>query len=71
MKLQFIIFTKKIFMFSSGQLLFAAIFAISFIVIMIFAYRKDLKIHKQYYKGSLWILVSFIFLLVFYSLLNH
>uniref|UniRef100_UPI001ABCADF1 hypothetical protein n=1 Tax=Flavobacterium psychrophilum TaxID=96345 RepID=UPI001ABCADF1 len=46
-------------MFSSGQLLFAAIFAISFIVIMIFAYRKDLKIHKQYYKGSLWIFCLF------------
>ncbi|WP_317191410.1 hypothetical protein, partial [Flavobacterium psychrophilum] len=54
-----------IFMFSSGQLLFAAIFAISFIVIMIFAYRKDLKIHKQYYKGSLWILVGFIIFISF------
>jgi hypothetical protein len=52
-------------MFSSGQLLFAAIFALCFIIIMIFAYRKDLKIHKQYYKGSLWILVGFIFFISF------
>jgi cytochrome bd-type quinol oxidase subunit 1 len=53
-------------MFSSGQLIFAAIFAICFIIVIIFSYRKDLKIHKQYYKGSLWILVSF---LLFISLL--
>lgn len=46
-------------MFSKGQLIFAVIFAISFIIVMILAYRKDLKIHKTYYKGSLWILLCF------------
>lgn len=46
-------------MFSKGQLVFAIIFAVSFIFLMIFAYRKDLKIHKTYYKGSGWILLSF------------
>ena len=46
-------------MFSQGQLIFAVIFAISFVIIMVFAYRKDLKIHKTYYKGSFWILLSF------------
>ncbi|WP_264542164.1 MULTISPECIES: hypothetical protein [Flavobacterium] len=53
-------------MFSKGQLIFALIFFISFVCIMIFSYRKDLKLHKQYYKGSLWILVAF---LVFIGLL--
>ena len=52
-------------MFSSGQILFAVIFAVSFIVIMIFSYKKDLKIHKQYYKGSFWILVGFVFFISF------
>jgi len=47
-------------MFSLGQLQFAALFAISFIIIIIISYRKDLKLHKQYYKGSIWILVAFL-----------
>lgn len=47
-------------MFSTGQLIFAIIFAIAFIIIIVFSYRKDIKQHKKYYKGSLWILVGFI-----------
>lgn len=47
-------------MFSQGQLIFTAIFIVSFIAIMVFSYRKDLKLHKQYYKGSLWILIAFL-----------
>ena len=53
-------------MFSKGQLLFAVLFFVSFVCVMIFAYRKDLKLHKQYYKGSLWIFIAF---LVFIGLL--
>lgn len=48
-------------MFSSGQLVFALIFLITFIVLLFISYKKDLKLHKQYYKGSLWILFFFIF----------
>jgi len=47
-------------MFSLGQLQFAVLFAVTFIIIMFFSYKKDLKLHKQYYKGSLWILVAFL-----------
>ena len=47
-------------MFSTGQWIFAAIFAIAFIIIMLYSYRKDKKLHKKYYKGSLWILIGFI-----------
>jgi len=47
-------------MFSTGQWIFAAIFAVAFIAIMLFSYRKDKKLHKKYYKGSLWILIGFI-----------
>ncbi|MFD0861168.1 hypothetical protein ACFQ1M_03025 [Sungkyunkwania multivorans] len=53
-------------MFSTGQLIFAAFFIVAFTVVMIFTYRKDLKLHKKYYKGSIWILVliiAFIFVL--------
>lgn len=47
-------------MFSTGQLIFAICFAIAFITALVYTYRKDLKLHKQYYKGSIWILIAFI-----------
>jgi len=47
-------------MFSTNQLIFAVLFFIAFVVVMIFSYRKDKKLHKKYYKGSLWILVGFL-----------
>tara|TARA_B100002019_G_scaffold50594_1_gene43030 strand:- start:875 stop:1060 length:186 start_codon:yes stop_codon:yes gene_type:complete len=47
-------------MFSTGQIIFAILFAISFTIFIFFAYRKDNKIHQQYYKGSLWVLLAFI-----------
>lgn len=47
-------------MFTTGQLIFAIVFFIAFVVVMVLMYRKDKKLHKKYYKGSLWILVGFI-----------
>jgi len=47
-------------MFSTGQLIFAILFAIFFTIFIFFAYKKDNKIHQQYYKGSLWVLLAFI-----------
>ncbi|SFO12319.1 hypothetical protein SAMN05421741_12130 [Paenimyroides ummariense] len=47
-------------MFSQGQLIFALLFVIVFVIIMIIMYRKDLKMHKVYYKGSLWVLFTFL-----------
>jgi len=47
-------------MFTQGQIIFGILFAIVFIIIMIYAYRKDLKLHKKYYKGTIWVLLAFI-----------
>jgi len=47
-------------MFSQGQLIFGLFFFIAFAIFVGLSYRKDLKIHKKYYKGSLWILLGFI-----------
>ncbi len=47
-------------MFSKGQIIFGILFAITFIIVLIFAYRKDLEIRKRYYKGSFWVLLAFI-----------
>lgn len=46
-------------MFTQGQLLFAAFFVVVFIIAMIYSYRKDLKLHRKFYKGSYMILLGF------------
>jgi len=53
-------------MFSQGQLAFAGIFIVAFVIAMIFTYKKDLKLHRVFYKGSLWVLAGF---LIFIGLL--
>ncbi|WP_344930638.1 hypothetical protein [Aquimarina addita] len=59
-------------MFSTGQLIFAVFFVIAFIILMIFSYRKDLKLHRKYYKGSIFILVGFIiFILLLFGLKTY
>lgn len=50
-------------MFSRGQLIFAVIFAIAFILVMIWSYRKDIKLHQIYYK-KVWIVALGIFLVI-------
>jgi ABC-type transport system involved in cytochrome c biogenesis permease component len=47
-------------MFSTGQLIFGILFFIAFVIVITFQYRKDLKIHKKYYTGIIWILIAFI-----------
>lgn len=47
-------------MFTKGQLFFGVLFAIAFAIVLGYTYRKDLKLHKLHYKGSLWILLGFI-----------
>ncbi len=52
-------------MFTTGQLVFAILFFIVFVFVMIYSYRGDKKLHKKQYKGSLWILVGFIAFIIF------
>ncbi|HPE84088.1 MAG TPA: hypothetical protein PLV43_10250 [Aequorivita sp.] len=47
-------------MFTTGQLVFAIIVFVAFVILMVFSYRGDRKLHKKQYKGSIWILVGFI-----------
>tara|TARA_R110002073_G_scaffold220418_1_gene380597 strand:+ start:86436 stop:86624 length:189 start_codon:yes stop_codon:yes gene_type:complete len=41
-------------MFSSNQKIFALLFAIVFIIAIVWSYRKDLKLHKIHYK-KVWV----------------
>jgi len=59
-------------MFSTGQWIFAGFFVVAFVILMIFSYRKDLKLHRKYYKGSIFILIGFIiFILLLFVLKTY
>ncbi len=47
-------------MFSTGQIVFALLFAVGFIAVIVFTYRKDKKLHSKNYKGVQWIALAFI-----------
>ena len=48
-------------MFSKEQIIFGILFVIAFTIALVYAYRKDLNLHKRYYKGSIWVLVAIIY----------
>jgi heme/copper-type cytochrome/quinol oxidase subunit 2 len=62
-------------MFSQGQLVFAALFVIAFVIASIFVYRKDKNLHRVHYKGVTKILLGFIafiiLLFIIKSFLKH
>lgn len=58
-------------MFTKGQIIFGILFAIAFIITLIFAYRKDLKLHKKYYSGTIWVLIAFIGFMMFIAAIKY
>ncbi len=46
-------------MFTTGQLVFAGVFIVAFILAMFYAYGKDKMLHNQFYKGNYKILLGF------------
>ncbi|OIQ20095.1 MAG: hypothetical protein BM557_05330 [Flavobacterium sp. MedPE-SWcel] len=54
-------------MFTTGQWTFAAFFVVVFIIAMIYVYRKDIVLHKKYYKGSYKVFLGFLaFILILF-----
>ncbi|HEA28493.1 MAG TPA: hypothetical protein ENH91_00605 [Leeuwenhoekiella sp.] len=47
-------------MFSTGQWIFALFFIIAFIILIIYSYKGDRRLHQKYYKGSFWVLIGFL-----------
>ncbi|RZJ70445.1 MAG: hypothetical protein EOO45_12720 [Flavobacterium sp.] len=58
-------------MFSTGQIYFAIFFIIIFVAAMIYVYRKDLPLHKVYYKGSYWVLLGFFSFIGILFIIKH
>lgn len=53
-------------MFSKGQLIFALIFFIAFVIGIVWAYRKDKAVNKIFFSGSYKVLLFVLF--VFFAL---
>lgn len=51
-------------MFSTGQMVFAALFFVAFVAVIIYSYRKDIALHRKYYRGSLYVLAGFILFII-------
>lgn len=52
---------------TTGHWIFAGVFMTAFIIYLIYSYRKDLKLHKVHYSGSMYVLAAIvIFLFLFY-----
>jgi amino acid transporter len=47
-------------MFSTGQIIFALLFAIVFTAVIILSYKKDQKWLSKNYKGVKWVAIAFI-----------
>lgn len=58
-------------MFSTGQWIFAALFAMVFGAVVFISYRKDKKMHARNYKGVLWIGVVFVAFIILLFLIKH
>ncbi len=57
-------------MFSSGQKIFALFFIITFAIVMVWTYRKDLKLHKVHYKNTYIIGLSIVAIILLFTLIT-
>lgn len=53
-------------MFSKGQLVFALIFFLAFVAVMVWAYRKDKSTNRSFFSGSYKVLLFVLF--IFFAL---
>lgn len=58
-------------MFTKGQLIFAFLFLIFFVAALVYTYKKDIGLHKKYYKGSIWVLIAFISFILFIVFIKY
>jgi len=57
-------------MFSSGQKIFALLFVIVFAGVMVWTYRKDLKLHKVHYKKTYIVGLSILAVIMLFVLIT-
>jgi len=58
-------------MFSTGQLIFAAVFFIAFVFVIAYTYKKDKKWHERSYKGVKYVLLSFVIFIIILFMIKY
>lgn len=58
-------------MFSPGQKIFALAFIVAFVVIIGYQFYKDSRANKELFKGTYWIIISFVTIAIAYVILNR
>ncbi|MCB0401939.1 MAG: hypothetical protein KDD41_07635 [Flavobacteriales bacterium] len=58
-------------MFSTGQKIFALCFIICFVVVIGYQFYKDQKRNKQLFKGTVWILITLVAIMITYVLMSR
>lgn len=58
-------------MFSTGQIIFASLFAITFAIIIYLSYRKDKRLHAKSYEGVKWVGIAFLVFVIILIFLKH
>lgn len=54
-------------MFSTGQITFAILFAIAFVIIIVLSYKKEKQQHLKNFKGVKWVAIVFLaFILILF-----
>ncbi len=57
-------------MFTSGQKIFALFFIIAFAILMVWSYRKDIKLHKIHFKNSYVVIIAIIAVIGLFTLIT-
>ena len=58
-------------MFSPGQMIFALLFFVAFVGVLVLMYRRDRKWLRKQYKGTIWVLLLFIGFIILLLLLKY
>ena len=58
-------------MFSKGQVIFAILFIIGFIFLIVKAYRKDKYFHRKNFKGVRWVALSFVAFVIILFIIKY
>jgi cytochrome bd-type quinol oxidase subunit 1 len=58
-------------MFSSGQLIFAGLFVVVFVTIIILSYKRDKNLHLKNYKGVKWIALTFLIFIILLFIIKY
>ena len=58
-------------MFSKGQVIFAILFAVTFLIIIVRSYRKDRNLHQKNFKGVRWVAFGFITFVIILFIIKY